>query len=148
MPCAEGELCLVQVSSPEGRDGHGCQGTCGGRLHGTCGSVVGDNEMHRICSKCLDQKGKRKKGSPDSEVEAEGDEENEEEDDESTGRGRGAPPSYGELSSHFGILERAAQDSGNADAALYLSKARMAMIAAYANNRTRQADLREFVSTE
>ena len=76
------------------------------------------------------------------------DEENEEEDAESTGRGRGAPPSYGELSSHFGILERAAQDSGNADAALYLSKARMAMIAAYANKRTRQADLREFVSTE
>ena len=84
----------------------------------------------------------------DSEVEGEEDEENEEEDDESTGRGRGAPPSYGELSSHFGILERAAQDSGNADAALYLSKARMAMIAAYANKRTRQADLREFVSTE
>ena len=26
------------------------------------GSVVGDNEMHRICSKCLDKKGKRKKG--------------------------------------------------------------------------------------
>ena len=65
MPCAEGELCLVQASSPEGRDGHGCQGTCGGRLHDTCGSVVGDNEMHRICSKCLDKKGKRKKGSPE-----------------------------------------------------------------------------------
>ena len=65
MPCAEGELCLVQVSSPEGRDGHGRQGTCGGMLHGTCGSVVGDNEMHRICSKCLDKKGKRKNGSPE-----------------------------------------------------------------------------------
>ena len=82
----------------------------------------------------------------DSEVEGEEDEENEEEDDECTGRGRGAPPSYGELSFHFGILERAAQDSGNADAALHLSKARMAMIAAYANKRTRQADLS--VSTE
>ena len=68
-------------------------------------------------------------------MEGEEDEENEEEDDESTGRGRGAPPSYGELSSHFGILERAAQDCGNADAALYLPKARMAMIAAYANKR-------------
>ena len=55
----------------------------------------------------------------DSKVEGEEDEENEEEDDESTGRGRGAPPSYGELSSHFGIPERAAQDSGNADTALY-----------------------------
>ena len=66
MPCAEGELCLVQASSPEGRDGHGCQGTCGGRLHSTCGSVVGDNEMHRICSKCpSDKKSKRKKGSPE-----------------------------------------------------------------------------------
>ena len=68
---------------------------------------------------------------------AEEDEENEEEDDESTGRGRGAPPSYGELSSHVGILEREAQDSGNSDAAVYLSKARMAMIAAYAHKRTR-----------
>ena len=136
----------MQASSPEGRDGHGCQGACGGRLHGTCGSVVGDN-LHRICSKCLDKKGKPKEGSPHSEVEGQEDEENEE-DDESTGRGRGAPPSYGGLSSHFGILERAAQDSGNADAALYLSKARMAMIAAYANKRTRQADLREFLSTE
>ena len=81
----------VQASSPEGRDGHGCQGTCGGRPHGTCGSVVGDNQMHRICSKCLDKKGKHKKGSPDSEVEGEEDEENEEEDDESTGRERGSP---------------------------------------------------------
>ena len=54
-------------------------------------------------------------------MEEEEDEENEEEDDERTERGSGAPPSYGELSSHFGVLERAAQNSGNADAALYLS---------------------------
>ena len=66
-------------------------------------------------------------------MEGEEDDENEEEDDESTGRGRGAPRSYGELSSNFGILERAAKDSGNADAVLHLSKAGMAMIAAYAN---------------
>ena len=59
-------------------------GTCGGRLHGTCGNVVGDNEMHRICSKCLDKNGKRQKDSPDSEVEGEEDEENDEEDDDST----------------------------------------------------------------
>ena len=65
MPGAEGELWLVQASSPEGCDGHGCQGTCGGRLDGTCDNVVGDNEMHRICRKCLDKKGKRKKGSPE-----------------------------------------------------------------------------------
>ena len=63
MPCAEDKLCVVQASLPECRDGHGCQGTCGGRLHGTCGSVVGDSEMHRIYSKCLDKKGKRKKGA-------------------------------------------------------------------------------------
>ena len=50
------------------------------------------------------QEGQAQKGSPDSEVEGEEDDENEEEDDESTGRGRGAPPAYGELSSHFGTL--------------------------------------------
>ena len=71
MPSVEGELCLVQASSPERLDAHICQGTCGGRLHGTCRSVVGDNEMHRVCSKCLVKKGKHKKGSPDSEVEGE-----------------------------------------------------------------------------
>ena len=37
----------------------------GGFIHGTCGSVVGANAMHRICSKCLDKKGKRQKGSPE-----------------------------------------------------------------------------------
>ena len=66
----------------------------------------------------------------------------------STGRGRGAPPAYAEPSSHFGVLERAAEGSGNEDAAFYLSKTRMAMIAAHAAKRRRQADLREFVATE
>ena len=80
---------------------------------------------------------------------AEEEEEKEEDDgDESTGRGRGAPLTYAELSSHFGVLERAAEESGNGDAAFYLSKARMAMIAAHAAKRTRQADLRKFVVTE
>ena len=60
----------------------------------------------------------------------------------------GAPPVYAELSSHFGVLERAAEESGNGDAAFYLSKARIAMIAAHAAKRTRQADLRKFVATE
>ena len=59
--------------------------------------------------------------------------ENEEDDgDESTGRGRGAPPAYAELSSHFGVLERVAEERGNGDAAFHLSKAKMAMIAARA----------------
>ena len=77
-------------------------------------------------------------------------EEEKEEDggDESTERGRGAPPAYAELSSHFGVLEREVEESGNGDAAFYLPKARMAMIAAHAAERTRKADLREFVATE
>ena len=49
-------------------------------------------------------------------------EEGKEEDDgdESTGRGRGAPPAYTEMSSHFGVLERAAEESGNGDVTFYL----------------------------
>ena len=40
------------------------------------------------------------------------------------------------------------EECGNKDAAFYLSKARMSMIAAYSAKRTRQTDLREFVSAE
>ena len=75
-------------------------------------------------------------------------EKEEDDDDESTGRGRGSPPAYAGLSSHFSVLERAAEESANGEAAFYLLKARMAMIAAPAAKRTRQADLREFVATE
>ena len=47
MPCADGELCLVPANSPKDPDGHGCQGGCGGRLHGICGSIPDDeNENH------------------------------------------------------------------------------------------------------
>ena len=196
MPCVEGELCLVKATTQAGRDGHGYQGKCGGRLHGVCGRVAKDNKLHRICSKCSTKAGKRKAIAPegagtgqskrqktkegsksaprkrlttDQKVEildlleqrvsheqiadrfvcAEGGEENEEDDgDESTGRGRGAPPAYTELPSHFGVLESAAEESGNGDAAFYLLKAKMTMIAAHAAKRTRQADLREFVATE
>ena len=85
----------------------------------------------------------------DSEEEAEGEEEEKEDGgDESAERGRDAPPAYAELSAHFGVLESAAEKSGNADAAHYLSKARMAMILAHAARRTRQADMREFIATE
>ena len=195
MPFVEGELCLVKATPP-GHDGHGCQGKCGGRLHGVCGRVAEDNELHRICSKCSAKAGKRKAVAPEGagtgqskrqktkegsksaprkrltthqKLEildlleqrvaheqtadhfgcAEEEEEKEEDDgDESTGRGRDAPPAYAELSSHFGVLERASEESGNRDAAFYLSKGRMAMIAVHAAKRTRQVDLREFVATE
>ena len=269
MPCADGELCLVPANSPKDPDGHGCQGGCGGRLHGICGSIADDeNENHRMCSACVVKAGKRKakaaegaetvqeqagkrkakaaegagtgqskrpntKGGvlsasrkrltiqekvqilqlldkrtshehipdrfncserlvrkvkaerevvekevatgddevvkamredaaeemaaalagtlslSDSEEEAEGQEEEKEDGgDESAERGRDAPPAYAELSAHFGVLESAAEKSGNADAAHYLSKARMTMILAHAARRTRQADMREFIATE
>ena len=249
MPCADGELCLVPANSPKDPDGHGCQGGCGGRLHGICGSIADDeNENHRMCSACVVKAGKRKakaaedaetgqeqagkrkakaaegagtgqskrpntKGGvlsasrkrltiqekvqilqlldkrtshehiadrfncserlvrkvkaerevveemaaalagtlslSDSEEEAEGEEEEKEDGgDESAERGRDAPPAYAELSAHFGVLESAAEKSGNADAAHYLSKARMAMILAHAARRTRQADMGEFIATE
>ena len=61
MPCAEGELCLQQNRTPKAPHGHVCKGGCGGRLHGTCGSVEGDFETSRICSSCVAAKtGKRK----------------------------------------------------------------------------------------
>ena len=61
MPCADGELCLVPANSPKDPDGHGCQGGCGGRLHGICGSIADDeNENHRMCSACVVKAGKRK----------------------------------------------------------------------------------------
>ena len=170
-----------------------CQGKCGGRLHGVCGRVAEDNELHRICSKCSAKAGKRKaiapegagtgqskrqktkqasKSAPRKRLTADqkveildlleqrvsheqianrfgcAEEEEGDDGDESTGRCRGAPPAYAELSSHFGILERAAKESENGHAAFYLSKARMAMIAAHAAKRTRQADLREYVATK
>ena len=79
-----------------------------------------------------------------------GEEKDEEEEgggDENTGRERRAPPAHDELSSHFGVLEAAAEESGNRDAAFYLTKAKMAMIAAHSAKRVRQADMKEFVVT-
>ena len=67
--------------------------------------------------------------------------------DQNTGRERRAPPGYDELSPHFGVLEAAAEESDNGDAAFYLTKAKMAMIAAHSAKRVRQADMREFVET-
>lgn len=61
---------------------------------------------------------------------------------ESTKRGGMAPPDYAELSSHFGFLERAAQESGNRDRTPHLQKTRMSMIAAQVSKPARQADRR------
>ena len=155
MPRVECKLCLVKATTPAGRDGHGCQRKCGGRLHGVCGRVAENNELHRICSKCSAKAGKRKAIAPegagtgqsqrqktkegsksapckwlttDQKIEildlleqrvfheqiadrfgcAEEEEKKEDDGDESWGRGRGAPPAYAELSSHFGVLEKAA----------------------------------------
>ena len=64
-------------------------------------------------------------------------------DDEGTERRVGAPPAYAELSSHFGVLEKTAEDSRNEDSAFHLQRAKIAMIAAHASKPTRQADMRE-----
>ncbi|CAB1101407.1 unnamed protein product [Ectocarpus sp. CCAP 1310/34] len=68
--------------------------------------------------------------------------------DENPGRERRAPPGYEELLSQLGVLEVAAEEGGNRDAALYLTKAKMSMIAAHAPKQGRHADMREFVVTE
>lgn len=65
MPCAEGDMCLVQATSREGLHGHGCRGEkCGRQLHGIIlrGSMIDDNnENHRsVRSTFVDKAGKRK----------------------------------------------------------------------------------------
>ena len=84
-----------------------------------------------------------------TQVSTSGEQKDEEEEgggDEHTGRERRAPPAYDELSSHFGVLEAAAEESGNRDVAFYLTKAKMAMIPARSAKRVRQADMRECLS--
>lgn len=72
--------------------------------------------------------------------------EQENEADDNTGSMRRAPPAYGDLSSYFAVLEAAAEQSGNGEAALHLGRAKMAMIAAHSAQRVRQADMREFIA--
>ena len=60
MPCAEGELCHQPDRTPQAPHGHVCNGGCGGRLHGNCGSMFKDHETKRICSTCVAKAGKRK----------------------------------------------------------------------------------------
>lgn len=50
-----------------------------------------------------------------------------------TGGGGGAPPSYSQLSPHFGDLEKTPEDYGNGQAILHLMKVKLAFIAAYAS---------------
>lgn len=68
-------------------------------------------------------------------------------DDEATEEptARMAPPPYAAVSSHFGALETAAEESGNHDAAFHLQKAKMAMIAAHTSKPARQTDMRQFL---
>ena len=154
MRCADGELCHQQDRTPQALHGHVCQGGCGGRLHGNCGCMFDDHETKRICSTCVAKAGKRKAtpaegagAGPSKRPKKTKGGSKQGSGDENTGRERRAPPAYDELSSHFGVLEAAAEESGNGDAAFYLTKAKMAMIAAHSAKRVRQADMREFVTT-
>ena len=65
-------------------------------------------------------------------------------DNERTGCGGTVPPPYAEISSSFGLLERAAEEGGNDNAAFPLQKPRMAFIEAHASKPVRQADIRGF----
>ena len=152
MPCADGELCHQQNRTPQAPHGHVCKGGCGGRLHGNCGSMFEDDDKHRICSTCVAKAGKRK--ATPAEGAGAGPSQPPKKKKGSGSRARPdnnakrrAPPGYDELSPHFGVLEAAAEESDNGDAAFYLTKAKMAMIAAHSAKRVRQADMREFVET-
>ena len=63
--------------------------------------------------------------------------------DERTGRGGTVPSPYAEISSRFGLLERAAEKGGN-DNAFHLQKARISFIEAHASKPVRQADRKGF----
>ena len=52
--------CAINKTTPQAPHGHVCQGGCGGRLHGNCGSMFDDHETKRICSTCVTKAGKRK----------------------------------------------------------------------------------------
>ena len=60
MPCTDRELRHQRDRTPQAPHGHVCQGGCGGRLHGNCGSMFDDHETKRICSTCVAEAGKRK----------------------------------------------------------------------------------------
>ena len=63
---------------------------------------------------------------------------------ERTGCGGTVPPPYAEISSSFGLLERAAEEGANENAAVHLQKPRMVFIEAHASKPVRQAYMRVF----
>ena len=68
------------------------------------------------------------------------DDETEDGDNEMTLCGGTVPPSYAEKFPSFGLLERAAEEGGNDNAAFHLQEARMAFIEAHASKPVWQAD--------
>ena len=151
MPCAAGELCLWQDSTPKEPDGHTCRGGCGGRLHGNCGDVdqEGDTEMQRIYPTCVAVNqssqatiGKCKLGSAASGKGGPGGAKKA----ASKSRGRAVPPPFTELSSHFCALESVAEKCGMKEAAYHLQKAKMAMIHTQASRPARQTDIGAFTA--
>ena len=70
------------------------------------------------------------------------DDEKEDGDNERTGC-EGTVP-YAEISSSFGLLEKAVEEGGDNNAAFHLQKARMAFIEAHASKPVRQADISFF----
>ena len=67
--CAAGKVCFVPVCTPHRRDGHGCRGRCGGRLHGHCEDDLDcDNPMQHVWYDYLaakrSSKGKARQSSP------------------------------------------------------------------------------------
>ena len=76
------------------------------------------------------------------------DDEKEDGGNERTGCGGTVPPPYAEISSSFGLLDNAAEEGGNDNAAFHLQKARMAFIEAHASKPVRQADISFFSRPE
>ena len=147
MPCAAGELCLWQDTTPKEPGGHTYRGGCGGRLHGNCGDVdeEGDTEMQRICPTCVAATsqattGKRKLGSAASGNGGLGGAQKA----ASKSRRRAVPPPCAELSSHFRALTSVAEKCGMKEAAHHLQKAKMAMIHAHASRPARQTKISAF----
>ena len=72
------------------------------------------------------------------------DDEKEGDDNERTVCEGTAPPPYVEISSSFGLLERAAEECGDDNAAFHLRKARMAFTEARATKPVPQANISLF----
>lgn len=142
-------------------------------MHGICGEAEdadGGNEMHRICLPCAAKK-QKDTGSPSNPAKRKdkgqgflqqgsskkpasaketspSDEELEldETDDAESGEGGGVMvlPSYAELSSLFGPLEKYAESCDIREVGHFLRKAKMGFFAAHAAKPTRQSDIRSF----